>query len=75
MPPMETVNFIGALSRLKITQEHLRRLLDCDKNTISRWATGQGKVPVPVAYLLTACLEGKLTISDLERMHLDRLHG
>lgn len=72
---METVNFIGALRRLKVSQEHLRRVLDVDKSTVSRWAVGDRPIPIPVAYLLTACLEGKLSIGDLERYHLDRIHG
>lgn len=72
---METVNFIGALNRLKLSQEHLRRILELDKSTVSRWATGDSRVPTAVAYLLTACINGKLTVADLERMHLERRHA
>lgn len=72
MITMQDVPFRDALTRLKITQAHLCRILDRDKSTVNRWANGD-PCPNEVAFLLTACLAGKLTISDLERMHLDRL--
>lgn len=71
---MITVAFRDALVRLKITQAHLCRILERDKSTVNRWAMG-ASIPAEVSYLLTACLTGKLTVSDLERMHLDRIHG
>ena len=72
---MERLTFRATLTRLNVTQEHLRRIFGCSRNTVSRWATGESPVPVAVDYLLTACLERKLTIGDLERMYLARRHG
>lgn len=71
---MITIPFRDALAKLKISQAHLCRILDRDKSTVNRWAAGK-PCPNEVAFLLTACLDGKLTVGDLERMHLDRRHG
>lgn len=71
---MNTLTFREALVRLKITQAHLCRVLERDKSTVNRWANG-APIPHEVAYLLTLCLTGKVTLADIERMHLDRLHG
>lgn len=46
--------FVGALAALGLTQAALARILDLDKNTPNRWATGERPVPNAVALLLEA---------------------
>lgn len=69
----ETIRFALALIRLKVTQAWVCRVLNRDKSTVSRWANG-GAIPAEVSMLFAAAIEGKLSVGDIERMHLDLRH-
>jgi DNA-binding transcriptional regulator YiaG len=68
---MTPAAFRASLARLKITQAFVARVLGVHVRTVNDWATGNNGVPRPVAILLTLAVDGRLSITDIERAHLE----
>jgi hypothetical protein len=58
----------AALSRLGLSQAAFGRLLGLAKDQPNRYAMGRAPIPVPVAVVLSAMDEGRLSADDVRRM-------
>jgi len=65
---MTSKDYRATLDALGLSQARLGRLLETDKSTPSRWATGAVPVPRSVALLLRLMERGAMTIEDLEAL-------
>lgn len=58
--------FRDSLAALGLSQARLSRLLQTDKATPNRWASGSVEIPRAVVLLLRTLEGGKTTIEELE---------
>lgn len=63
---MTANQFRSAIATLRLSQLAAARLVGADPRTGRRWALGEAPVPDCVAILLRLCLNGKITVHDIE---------
>lgn len=59
-------DFRSQMAALGMSQARLVRLLNLNKDTVSRWAVGEREPPRAVMLLLRLIESGRVTIEELE---------
>lgn len=66
--PVNAMRYREHLAALGLNQVEAAAFLEVDERTSRRYANGEGEVPRPIAYLLSAMVKYNLTVQQLEAL-------